>query len=172
MTTTYTTEFSFTRTNAKYLASKVAAELLLMQIYYGKPTNEQIEDYIEELVILLLGDNVRGYLSSVEYGFQENNEWVVALSYTADYSGNVTRDDRSGRVPPNADISDAEWGSFLTTNSHFSKLSPSEKKEIEDSIPIDRTSSDKPGTVNGTWESDNTYSSGGASIQRKVFKPS
>lgn len=171
MTTTYTTEFSFTETNARHLASKVAAGLYLMQLYYDKPTNEEIGNYIEELVILLLGDNVRGYLSSVVYGFKKNNEWVVALRYTADYDGNVTRDDRSGGVPPNVDVGDAKWGSFLTTNAHFSNLPLSEKKRIEASIPIKRTTGDEPGTVEGAWESDKVYSSGSVALDQQVFKP-
>lgn len=171
MTTTYTTTRSFTETNAKDLASDVATDLYLMQLYYDEPSNEKISNYIVELVVLLLGDNVRGYLSSVVYGFKKNNKWTIALRYTADYYGNITRDDRSGRVPPNVDISGAKWGSFLTTNSHFSELSSSEKKRVEDSIPVNRSAGDEPGTVDGVWENDKTYSSGGVAMQRRVFKP-
>ena len=52
MTYSYTTTSTFTRTHAIYLASKVAADLRQMQLFYGRPSNENIEAYIEELAIL------------------------------------------------------------------------------------------------------------------------
>jgi len=170
MTTTYTTEYTFTRTNAKYIASKVAGDLKLMQIFYGKPTDSQIDDYIEEVVVLLLGDGVHGYLESVDYGFRRNNSWVVAASYNADYSGDVSRDDRSGGIPFGKDVTGAIWYSYLRKNSHFSNLPQNEKDRVLGLIPIERSSAEEPQLGAGEWVSERTYSSGGVAMERRVFK--
>ena len=63
MSTTYTTSSTFTRTNARYLASKVAADLRQMRLFYGRPSDGEIDDYNTELIELLVG----GYLDSVDY---------------------------------------------------------------------------------------------------------
>ena len=47
MTSSYSTSDTFTRTHAVYLASKVAADLKQMQLFYGKPSDGNIEAYIE-----------------------------------------------------------------------------------------------------------------------------
>ena len=78
MTQTYTTSETFTLTHAKYLASKVAADLLQMQMFYSSPSNEKINQYISELTTLL----VHGYLESVDYGFRKDGKWVIQTSYS------------------------------------------------------------------------------------------
>ena len=170
MTTTYTTEYTFTRTNAKYIASKVAGDLKLMQIFYGEPTDSQINDYIEELVILLLGNGVHGYLESVDYGFRKDGSWIVAAKYSANYSGDVSRDDRSGGIPFGKDTNGASCYSYLRKNSHFWNLSQSERDRILESIPIKRSSAEEPQLGAGEWVSERTYSSGGVVMERRVFK--
>lgn len=170
MTTTYTTEYTFTRTNAKYIASKVAADLKLMQIFYGKPSDGDINDYIEELVILLLGNGVHGYLESVDYGFRKDGSWVVAAKYSANYSGDVSRDDRSGGIPFDKDITGAFWYSYLRKNSHFGNLSQDEKNRILEAIPIKRSGAEEPQLGAGEWVSERTYSSAGVAMERRVFK--
>ncbi len=54
MTYSYFTSDTFTKTHAVYLASKVAADLKQMQLFYGKPSDESIEAYINEIVLLLV----------------------------------------------------------------------------------------------------------------------
>src|SRR6266540_1337181 len=44
MTTTYTYSETFTRSNARYVASKVAADLRLLQRVYGRPTDADVDD--------------------------------------------------------------------------------------------------------------------------------
>ena len=46
---------SFTRTHAKYLASKVVADLYQCARLYGRPSANSIPDYESELVELLAG---------------------------------------------------------------------------------------------------------------------
>ncbi len=167
MSTTYTTSTTFTRTNALYLASKVAADLRQMQLFYGKPTLAQINQYIQELLILLLN----GYLESVDYGFQKNGNWVTVISYSANFSSMNSADDRSGGVIPGMDISGAVWKSYLRKNSSYWKLSSQERERIEQQLPFTRTSTEEPGFEQGEFLSDKSYYSGGASLERRVFKP-
>ena len=70
-TSTYTYNTTFTLTNAKYLAAKIATDLKRMQRFYGKPTDQQIEDYENE-AISLLND---GYLDTITYGFKKDDKW-------------------------------------------------------------------------------------------------
>lgn len=51
MTFTTTTTQTFSLTSAKYVASKVAADLRYMRALYGKPYESEIETWIEELVL-------------------------------------------------------------------------------------------------------------------------
>lgn len=167
MTDTQTSSNTFTLTNAKYLASKVAADLLQMQMYYGSPSDIEIDNYIEELVTLVLG----GYLDSVDYGFKRGNDWVVVVKYSAKYGTTSSTDDHSGGVFPGADISQAKWSSFLRKNSVFSSLPQAERERIENLLPIKRTSGSEPGFVSGTFVADKNYYSGGNGLERKIFKP-
>src|SRR5437868_8488676 len=95
MTQTYTTTETWSRTHARYVAGKVAADLRQMQQEYGQPTDAAINDYLLELTVLLAG----GFVKEVSYGYRRDGAWVVALKYTADMYGNLSTDDRSGRIP-------------------------------------------------------------------------
>lgn len=57
---------SWTLTNAKYLASKVTADMIRCQQSYGEPSNDRINNYGTELA-LLLRDN---YVESYEFGYK------------------------------------------------------------------------------------------------------
>lgn len=169
MSTTYTTSStsSFTVTHARYLASKMAADLRQMQLFYGKPSDSQIADFITEAVVLLLN----GYLEKVTYGFKRDDQWVVALRYNAHTSGVLLADDRAGRVVPGMNISGASWCSFLEHSLAFLLLSDADQQRIEDQLPLKRTVADEPG-VSGSWASDKSYSSGGVSLQRQMYSQS
>ncbi len=58
MTYTTTTTRTFTRTSALYIASKVAADLRRLRSYYGRPSEEIIQHYVEEIITLLAGGGV------------------------------------------------------------------------------------------------------------------
>jgi len=167
MTTTHTFSSTFTITHAKYLASKIASDLLQMQLFYGQPSDSKINNYIEEVVILLLG----GYLESVDYGFRRDGNWMVALRYVVRSDGSLMDDSRSGRVPPGVNIAGASWYSYLIKNTKFSYLSQGERTKIEQSLPISRTAGEELKITNGAWSTDRSYSSGGVGMQRHTFKP-
>lgn len=164
-TFTYTNTVTFTRTHARYLASKIGSDLHQMQLYYGRPTEKEIEKYIEEVVILLLED----YLDSITYGFKIGEEWVIALKYNVYKNRMIEKDDRSGRVMPNVDITGASWYSFLCYNSSYYSLTDIEKNKIKNKLPIKRTNGVEP-KASGTWNNEKSYSSGGINLQRLSYK--
>ena len=162
-----TTTSTFTRTNARYLASKIAADLRQFRSFYGKPTAQQIDDLYEELVEMLAG----GYVATYEAGFRlSNGQRVVSARYTVSSSG-VSTDERAGGIYARADISDACWFTFMTCSSAWSQLSAAAQKAIEDSVPIDRTPGAEPTDGSGYWESGRNYASGGTSTNRSGFRP-
>jgi len=166
MSTTYTTSSTFTRTNARYLASKVAADLRQMRLFYGRPSDSEIDDYNTELIELLVG----GYLDSVDYGFRRNDSWVVALSYSVQ-NGTLVTDDRAGRVPVGANVAGTSWYSYLRPNDEWLELTSSERARIENLIPVKRSSASEPNVGNGNnWVEDKVYTSAGTSFKRRTLK--
>src|SRR2546425_6239862 len=69
---TVTESTSFTVVHVRWLASKIATDLLRLQRFYGKPTDQQINDYESEITALLRDD----YVSQVTYGLKRNGSWV------------------------------------------------------------------------------------------------
>jgi hypothetical protein len=165
MSYSYTTSSTFTVTHARYLASKVAADLRQMQIFYGKPTGQEIEDYLVELVALLL----KGYVEAVEYGFLRQGQTVLALKYRAT-AGFSLSDDHSGRVPAGADVSGARWYSYLWKTKSWWELPVSERIRIESSLPVQRSAGSEPVGGDGFWVNDKSYSSQNVNLQRSTFR--
>ena len=167
MTYSYTTTSTFTKTHAIYLASKVAADLRQMQLFYGEPSDEDIEKYIEELAILL----VHRCLKMVEYGLGRGSNWVVVARYTVRFEGFSIVDDRSGRIPADADVTGAWWHSYLEYNDHYWwELSENQRQQIRRLLPFQRTSGTEPGIDPGGWIIDKTYSKNSVSLSRGVYR--
>ena len=166
MSYTTTNTRTNTRTWAKYLASKVAADLKRCQRYYGRPTDGEIHAYVQELTEFL----VAGYLSSIEYGLKKEGKRVVALRYTVDIIGNLS-DDRSGGVYAHADITGASWFSFATYSSAYDDLTWSEKADFKKKLPFDRAAGTEPSDGNGYWTTDRSYSRDGSGVTRNTFRP-
>ncbi len=145
----------------------VAADLRLMQRFYEQPSDNRIEAYMTELVELLV---VRG-VDTVTYGFKKDGAWVVALRYVAAVDGNLTADDRAGRVPPGIDITGGSWSSFLTHSSHWWELPATERAGVEALLPFQRTAGEEPSPGNGYWVEDKTYSADGGGVRRATFRP-
>jgi len=162
---TYTQTETFTITHAKHIASKVATDLLRLQRFYGSPSDQQINDYEEELAALLKAD----YLKEVIYGFKRNGCWVEALRYHALPGGNLTNDD-PGRILPGVDVSGATFGSFLIHNSRWYALTAAQQATFSSVLSIDRGHGAEPGLESGTWSSGLTYSAGGQGIGRSTIQ--
>jgi hypothetical protein len=170
MSSTSTSSTTFTITNARYVTSKVAADLRQLQLFYGQPEVQQIDDYAEEAALLLRD----GYLERVDYGFRREDpqygaQWVLLLRYVA--RNGILADDHSGRVPPGVDIHGASFWSYLTYTAPFYALSESERERVKAALPIQRTAGREAGFVNGTWSGDRNYSSADQGVARSIFKP-
>ena len=160
---TFTETSTFTRTHARHMATKVAADLKRMQRFYGSPSDSDIADYETE-VIELLKD---GYLGTVTYGFRRHGYWIEpTLQYSArDLAGGIASDDDPGRVRPRADVSGASFWSYLTYSRAWDSLSESQRQAVKERLPVKRTGAAEPG-VNGYWSADRTYSAGGRALDR------
>ncbi|MEH0372464.1 hypothetical protein [Vibrio mimicus] len=162
---TSTTSNTFTITHARHMSAKVSADLRRMQRFYGKPSSEMIENFEEEIAQLLKN----GYLDTATFGFQRNKQWIEpTFSYTASQISNGV-DDIPGSLRPNADVSNANFHSYVTYTSKFNNLSQSEKNSFKNTLPIQRVGADEPG-VSGYYDGDKTYSSGDRSLSRKSLK--
>ena len=169
MANTFTTSKTFTITHARYVTSKVAADLRQLKLFYGRPDDGQIDAYAEEAALLLRD----GYLERVDYGFRRQDpqlgaQWVLLLLYVA-RNGELS-DDYSGRVPANVDVSDASFWSYLTYTAPFFSLSGVEQARVKAALPIERSAGREAGFVGGTWTGDRTYSSSGQGVARSVFR--
>lgn len=158
---------SFTVTNAKYLAAKVAADLKRMQQFYGSPSDSDIIDYEIEVEKLLK----KGYLESITYGFVRNGDHIEpTLKYTAqDLAGMHSIDDDPGKIRPGADINGATFLSYFMPANAWFGLSNLDRENFKKQIPVTRSSASEPG-INGYLVSDRTYSSGGRSLNRSSVK--
>lgn len=164
---TFSNTQTFTVTHAKYLASKVVADLKRMQRFYGFPSDSSISSYESELIEFLKN----GYLSEVTYGFKRDGNWIEpTLRYNArDLDGMNSGDDDPGRIRPNANIERASFYSYLVTNTAYSNLSSEEKERFDQALPFQRGGAAAPG-ISGYMSSDKTYSSGGKSLDRSTLK--
>jgi hypothetical protein len=163
---TRTSTETFTRTIARYIASKVATDLHRMYSYYGQPSLERIDDYLEELTELLVGD----YVQSVEYGFKRDNNRVVSLYYEVRSDGTLT-DSRAGGVYARADITGATWFSFLTFTSKWFALVEGQRDQVEKRLPFRRSDGEAPQQGDGYWVTDRAYTLDGVGTQRRIFRP-
>ncbi|MDE0470551.1 MAG: hypothetical protein OXH57_01310 [Ekhidna sp.] len=162
----YTYSQTFTVTHAKYLASKVAADLKRLQRFYGDPSDLRINDYEEEIVQLLKN----GYLKEITYGFKRGENWIEpTLRYTAKDLANSSIDDDPGKVRPDADTDGASFYSFLTYSSAYDNSSQSEREAFESNLPFKRVDASEP-SADGYFSNDRYYYSGGKGLDRSSLK--
>jgi hypothetical protein len=165
MSSTFTRSQTFTRSDAKYVVSKMAADLYRMKRLYGSPTDSEIENTILEVLELLY----LGYLRDVHIGFKRNGNWIVAVRYEA-HNGGLFADDNAGGVPAGIDITGAAHYNYLRYNNAFLALPARERERIEESLPWRRTPGDLPGDGGGYWTADRTYSRNGGGTARSTFR--
>jgi Bacterial HORMA domain family 1 len=164
---TQTVSESFTLTHARYLASKVTTDMLRLQQIYGRPTNTEINDYGTELALLLRD----GYVEDYEFGFKIGDQRLLSLKYIVIGSDLTATNDRPGRVPAGIQVGTAKWFTFLTYSDAWSRLSTGEQAKIEETLPIKRSTGTSPKDGLGYWSNDLSYSAGGVSLSRGVFRP-
>jgi hypothetical protein len=167
MTYSVTRSESFTIVHARKLSSKVAADMHLCAQYYGLPSESEIRKFAEELAQYLN----EAYIEEYEFGYQKNGRRVVSWRYRVDENGNLTTDDRPGKLPPYVDISGATFFNYLTQNSGFFALSAAEQARFKRDLPIQRTNGYPPSDGSGYWTTDRNYHSGGRGLSRQTFQP-
>jgi Bacterial HORMA domain family 1 len=167
MSYSFTTSNSFTITHARYLASKVAADMHICAQYYGKPLEQRIREYAEELAQYLN----EGYLAEYEFGYKRDNKRIVSWRYKVDGNGVLKVDDRPGKIPPYVDVTGAIFFCFLTQNSSFFQLAQEQQDRFEAALPIRRFGGDPPSDGFGYWTSDRNYFAAGLGLNRQTFQP-
>lgn len=174
MTSSYTlaATATFSRSAARYVASKIATDLRQLQRWYDRPSEVQIDQYAEEIAILGYGnDSENGsYVDKVIYGFRRNGAWLLTLEYVF-VNGMLTTDDRAGGVYRSADVTDADFHSYLTYSSTWRALSEADRAAINKSLPFTRIPGDALGYTGGYHISDRTYSREGTGFTRSTYRP-
>lgn len=158
---------TFTITDARHIASKVGADLRNLNSVYGRPPLSSIEDYVEEVALLLKA----GYLRTVDFGFQSNGDWKLRLRYTATVGGGL-RDDNPGRLPYDAPVAGVPFYSYLTYSSSYDALTYAQKAEFAATLPIQRTGAAEPGLGGGAHGTSMSYARNGYGVSREVFTAS
>jgi len=164
MSYTFTTTSTFTFTNAKYLSSKVSADLCICNSYYGEPSLAHIDELNTEIAILLRED----LLSTFEYGFEKDTKVVFCCKYTCEDSS-LSSDDSPGKIFSRFNTSECDFYSFMCYTSKWNSLTETERAEIEAQIPIRRVTAPYPNYGFGYWSADKSYTSGNKSLARATF---
>ena len=165
-TMTRTVSDTFTLTSAKYLASKVTADMLRCKQLYGRPSESQINNYGTELALLLRD----GYIDGYEFGFETNDNRILSFSYKISASELLPADSRPGKVYY-TEISAANFFNVITRSTKWMKLPQSEKERFDQQSPISRSLGSSITDGNGYWQTDHAYSRDGVAMERKTFRP-
>lgn len=164
MTYTQTRTTTFTITDARYIASKLGADLRNLNARYGWPRAEEVPDYVEETAQYLKA----GYLSYVDFGFKDGGEWKLRLRYTA-VAGGQLRDDAPGSFPSAYDVAPYAFHSFLRQNSAFSSLPYADQIAFKATLPIDRSPGTEPSANRGSSGPSSQYSRAGQGLDRSLY---
>lgn len=163
---THTETLTFTVTHARHIAAKVATDLKRLQRFYGKPSDNAINEYETEIIALLKS----GYLGTITYGFKYNGKWIEpTLRYTARDLMDSNADDDPGRIRPGAQINGAAFYSYLTYSAAWDMLSEAKKEAFKMNLPFQRQGADEPGLL-GYLSEDRIYSAGGRALSRASLR--
>lgn len=164
MTTSYTASSTFSITDAKYIASKLGADLRNLYARYGRPSPGDIDDYALETALYLKA----GYLNTVDFGFKDGDRWILRLRYTA-VAGGQLRDEAPGGLPSASTVRDYPFYSYLRHNSTFDALSPEQQQAFKRTLPIQRTGAAEPSLGGGSYGNSSQFSRNGVGLSRDVF---
>lgn len=169
MSSSYSATESFTITHARHLASRVAGDLYQCHRFYGRPAEDEVQKYEQELVVMLVGKYVEAY----EFGFKLNEKRVLCWQYSVNSVGDLVggKDDRSGGIYSRATIAGATYYNFMSYTQAWFNLSESDRNEVRALHSIERTTGTLPGDGTGYWVADRTYSRSGVAIERRTFRP-
>lgn len=166
----YSMSETFTQTHARYLASKVVADMYQCYRFYGEPAESKISAYQDELVVMLAG----GYVAEYEFGFKKDGQRVVSWHYRVSAGGDLVggTDDRSGGIYARASVAGAVAFNFMTYSPAWTALTDTQKANVRSQHSVNRGSGSAPTDGAGYWETERRYSNGGVEIARRTFRPS
>jgi hypothetical protein len=164
---TQTASETFTMVHARKLSSKVVSDLVRCSQLYGRPSDESIQNYGEELALHLQ----KGYVSSYEFGFHKDDKRILTWFYTVDENGAIKDDNRPGAILSGGEVTAASFFNFMTYSSKWSNATASDKEAFLKTLPFIRGSGSPPQDGNGYWETDRNYYAGGVGLGRRTFKP-
>jgi hypothetical protein len=167
MSTSFTASETFSIVHARHISSRVAADMRLMNRYYGYPAEANIEDYLEEIAQHL----AKGYLKSFEIGFKRDGRRLFTLRYEVRADGTLS-DTRAGGVPTNIDVTGATHLNYLTRSTTWFALTQVERDAFKAALPVQRTPGDEPVDGQGYWvREDRSYAAAGTGLSRGRFVP-
>lgn len=167
MTYSYTGTESFTVAHARKLAGKVSADMDQCRLFYGSPSEADIESYRGELVTML----AKKYVDRYEFGFKTaDDKRVVSWRYKVTASGDL-EGGRSGGLHAKADINGATMFNYMWTNAAWWDLSEPGRATVKAEHSVNRVSGEPPADGAGHWVQDRSYGAGGVVLQREEFRP-
>jgi len=133
--------------------------------YYGSPTKRRIDQFEEELVVLMQYNAI----DAVTYGFRKNGQWITAVMYKA-VDGELVSDDVPGSLRAIDSLDGATFGSFLSYRTAWYFLPTNERERIEGRLPFERGTGNEPTVKDGYWAEDLSYSAGGRALRRSSIR--
>ena len=164
MTISLTASSTFSVSDARYVASKMGADLRNLNARYNKPSVDKIDDYVTEAALCLKA----GYLKSVDFGFMDGNEWILRLRYTAVAGGQLC-DNIPGGLPAASGVASYPFHSYLIWSDSFNALTASEREAFKATLPFPRGAADEPTTGYGRYGNTSQYSRHDAGLSRDVY---
>jgi hypothetical protein len=164
MTSTFTASQTFTITDARYVTSKLGADLGYLRAVYGRPSQSQIDEYVEEVAQILK----HGYLSTVDFGFKDGDAWKLRLRYRAT-AGNQLQDMTPGGIRTTINAAGLSFYSYLCFNDRWHALTPTEREAFEKTLPFVRKGAPEPTVGVGTTTTGVGYGRNGHGLTRDVW---
>lgn len=167
MTYSYTTTETFTIAHARKLAGKVSADMDQCRLFYDQPSEADIVQYRDELIVMLAGQFVDRY----EFGFRTaDDRRVVSWRYRVTASGDLDGG-RSGGLHAKADIANAVMFNYMWTNTAWWNLTEPGRDKVRAEHDVQRSAGEPPSDGSGRWVQDRSYGAGGVVLQREEFRP-
>lgn len=162
---TFTYTDSFTETHAAHLAGRVTTDLRHSFLAYGSPSESMLEQFLQELKVLLSNH----YVSKYHFGFENSAGVIWGLKYVFNQHGDLTAEsDVAGGVPHGHNVSGANFFNHMEHSANWYALSSAEQAAIEASLPFVRGVGVLPGAGTTVWAEDRTFNAGGIGAQRFV----
>jgi hypothetical protein len=165
-TFSYTDSDTFSETHAAHHAGRITTDLRHCFQEYGSPAEHMLEQFLEELKVLIS----RHFVSYYHFGFERNGMPVWSLQYEVTQHGDVSAEsDIAGGIPRGINVAGANFFNFLTYSENWFALNSIERDAVRSMLPFERTTGVLPGSGLVSYNMDRTYNAGGVGTQRSVY---